>query len=435
MGEHNIALPGPETITRQELDNGITVLAYENFLSPSVVVHGYLRVGSVDDPPDQAGLANFTAAMLDHGTPTRTFAEISEAVESVGASLSVSAGLHVTSFSVKCLVEDLERLLDILADVLRRPTFPEKETEKVRGQLLTAIRERDNDTRSVASLTFRALAYPEHPYGRSSDGYVETVSKMGREDLVRFYEECYRPEGALVAVVGALPAEEAIQKVAAVLGDWQLSDPRPAQTVPDAPELTEVRREFRPMPDKSQTDIVLGVPGISRLDPDYYAAHLANTVLGVFGMMGRLGDNVRDRQGLAYYVLSRLEAHLGRGPWMAVTGVNPANVQRAIDSILQEIHRMQDEPVPEGELEDSKSYLTGSLPLRLETSSGIAQALLEMEFYGLGLDYLQRYPQIINAITSEEVQRAAQRVFPRDVYALAIAGPVTNGGVPLRGRA
>ncbi len=423
MVETTVAIPGPESITRQELDNGITVLAYENFLSPSVVVQGYLRVGSVDDPLEQAGLANFTAAMLDQGTKTRTFAAISEAVESVGATLGVSARLHITGFSIKCLVEDLDRLLDILADVLRNPTFPEKETEKVRGQILTSIQERDNDTRSVAGLVFRKLAYPDHPYGRSGRGYTETVSAIGRDDLRAFHERYYRPQGMGVAIVGALSAREAVEKVAAALGDWQPGDSRPPQEIPEVPELRESRREFREMPDKSQTDIVLGAPGISRLDPDYHAAKLANTVLGVFGMMGRLGDNVRDRQGLAYYVYSHLEAHLGRGPWMAATGVNPTNVQRAIDSILAEIHRMQDEPVPEEELEDSKSYLTGSLPLRLETNGGIAQALLDMEFYDLGLDYLQRYPGIINALTPGEVQRVAQRVFPRDVYALAIAGP------------
>lgn len=428
-----LSLPGPESIVRRTFDNGITVLARDNFLSPSIVLSGYLRVGSVDDPPEQAGLAGFVADMLDHGTRNRTFEDISDAIESIGASLSVSGGLHITSFGAKCLAEDLDHVLDILADVLRHPTFPEKETEKVRGQLLTGLQERDNNTRSVANLTFLELAYPEgHPYGRSNDGYVETIQAMAREDLVAFYERYYRPTDAIVAVAGSITPEDVISKLENVLGDWQPATPRPPQDVPEfrypdsGTELTEVRREFREMPDKTQTDIVLGLPSISRGDPDYYSARVANTILGTFGMGGRLGDRVRDEQGMAYYIYSQLSAHLGRGPWRAITGVNPVNVERAIDTILDEIRRIQDEPVSEQELDDAKSYMTGSLPLGLETNEGVVGTLINMEFYDLGLDYLQRYPDLINSVTAEQAQQAAQRVFPVDAYALAIAGPLSS---------
>ncbi|MBS1252960.1 MAG: putative zinc protease [Anaerolineales bacterium] len=425
-----LSLPDPDSIARRTLDNGITVLSRDNFLSPSVVLTGYLRVGGVDDPPVQAGLAGFVADMLDHGTQNRTFDEISEAVESIGASLGVSGGLHIASFGMKCLAEDLDHVLEILADVIRNPVFPEKETEKVRGQLLTGLQERDNNTRSTANLTFLELAYPQgHPYGRSTDGYVETIDAIDREDLAAFHDGYYRPTGAIVAVAGAVDPEQAISKVEEVLGDWQPAGPRPPQEVPEIrfpdgeSQLTETRREFREMRDKSQTDIVLGIPGISRKDPNYYSARTANTILGTFGIGGRLGDSVRDEQGMAYYISSRLSAHLGRGPWRVFTGVNPANVARAIDTILAEIHRIQDEAVSEEELDDAKSYMTGSLPLGLETNEGVASTLLDMELFELGLDYVQRYPDLINAITVEQVQQAAQRVFPRDAYALAIAGP------------
>lgn len=424
------SLPDPESIVRRTLDNGITVLARDNFLSPSVVLRGYLRVGAVDDPPEKAGLAGFVADMLDHGTQNRTFEELSDAIESIGASLSVSGGLHITSFGTKCLAEDLDHVLEILADVLRYPSWPEEETEKIRGQLITGLQERDNNTRSVANLTFFELAYPEgHPYGRSGDGYVETINAITRDDLVAFYERYYRPTDAIVVVAGAIDPEDAVSKIEGILGDWQPGNPRPSQDVaeiryPDGQsELTEVRREFREMPDKTQTDIVLGKPGISRQDPDYYSGRMANTILGTFGMGGRLGDRVRDELGMAYYVFSQLSAHLGRGPWRVITGVNPTNVERAIDAILAEIHRIQEEPVSEQELDDAKSYLTGSMPISLETNEGVASTVLDMEFYDLGLDYLRCYPDLINAITAEDVQQAAQRVFPEDAYALAIAGP------------
>lgn len=437
MHTHELSLPDPDSIIRQELDSGLTVLARSNFLSPSVVVTGYLRVGSVDDPPEKVGLAGFVADMLDHGTSHRSFEEISDSVESVGASLGIGGGLHVTSFQAKCLAEDLEDILAILADVLRNPTFPEAETEKVRGQLLTGLHERDNDTRSVANLTFLELAYPDdHPYRRSSDGYIETISAITRADLMAFHANYYRPAQGIVAVAGAVDPVEAVQKIRDVWlgdehGDWQPASPRPPQQVPGlvypggGSQLPELRREVRDMPDKAQTDIVLGVPGIARQDPDYYNARTANTILGTFGMGGRLGDRVRNEQGMAYYIYSQLSAHLGPGPWRVVTGVNPANVSRAIDTVMAEIRRIQDEPVSEAELDDAKAYMTGSLPLALETNEGVASTLLDMEFYDLGLDYLQRYPDIINTVSVEEVQAAAQRVFPRDAYALAIAGPAS----------
>jgi zinc protease len=152
-------------------------------------------------------------------------------------------------------------------------------------------------------------------------------------------------------------------------------------------------------------------------------ARLANTVLGVFGMMGRLGDRVREEQGLAYYVYSKLDAGLGAGPWTAIAGVNPANVERAIEGILHEVRRLRDEPLPADELADSQSFLTGSMPLRLETNEGLASTLLDMERYGLGLDYLQRYPAMVQAVTTQDVQDIARQYLDPDVYVLAIAGP------------
>ena len=157
--------------------------------------------------------------------------------------------------------------------------------------------------------------------------------------------------------------------------------------------------------------------------PDFDAARLANTVLGVFGMMGRLGANVRERQGMAYYAASRLSADREPGTWVAYAGVNPANVERAIAAILDEVRRLRDEPVPADELEDCKRYLTGSLPLQLETNDGVASLLVDIEWHELGLDYLARYPGIINSLTAEQVQAAAQKYLNPDAYVLAVAGP------------
>ncbi|MXX24013.1 MAG: insulinase family protein, partial [Caldilineaceae bacterium SB0668_bin_21] len=181
-----------------------------------------------------------------------------------------------------------------------------------------------------------------------------------------------------------------------------------------------------PMPGKVQSDVVIGCLAISRNHPDYHAVQVANNILGQFGMMGRLGENVRERQGLAYYSYSALDADIGIGPWVAFAGVNPQNVDQAIDSILHEFERLGQEPVTDEELSDSIANMTGTLPLRLETNDGVASILLNMEWFGLGLDYLQTYQDRIRSITKEDVQRVAAQYLRTDAYTLVTAGPDPN---------
>jgi zinc protease len=417
------SFPSPETVTRVELPNGLTVLTYETHGSPSVVMSGYLWAGALSEPPSQAGLANLTAAMLTHGTETRTFGQINAELESVGAQLGFGSATHTVGFGGKALAEDLDLLLDILADCLRTPTFPDREVAKVRGQILTDLERRAHDTRRMARLTFQELLYPDHPYGYSVNGYLETVQALERQDLVRYYTDHYSPQGLVVSVVGAVPAATVVEKVQAVLGSWEPAEARPNRSIPPPVEVDVLRQRIVPVEGKTQADIVLGWPAMARRDPNFMKAYLANTVLGVFGMMGRLGDSVRDEQGLAYYVYSRLEAGLGVGPWVAIAGVNPANVERTMDGILHEVVRLRDELVPEEELADSQAYLTGSMPLRLETNEGISATLLEIERHGLGLDYLQRFEGLVRAVTAEDVQEMARIYLDPEVYVLAVAGP------------
>jgi len=418
-----LSFPSPETIARAELPNGITLLVYENHSSPAVVIGGYVWAGSLSEPDEKAGLAAFTAGMLMRGTENRTFGQINETLESVGAQLGFRSGVHSVAFGGKALAEDLDLLLEILADCLQRPTFPGKEAATLRGQILTDLQRRAHDTRRLAQLTFDELLYPDHPYGRSIQGYEETVSGLDRDDLERYYRAHYSPQGMALAVVGAVSSDVAIERAQAALGQWRAVDARPNRDTPDPVRLDELRRQTVVVEGKTQSDLVLGWPGMRRTDADFMKAHLANTILGVFGMMGRLGNSVRDEQGLAYYVYSSLQAGLGAGPWQVIGGVNPANVERAIEGILHEIRRLRDERVPAQELADSQSFLTGSLPLRLETNEGLLGAILDMERYALGLDYLQRYARLVQGVTVADVQQVARQYLDPEIYALAVAGP------------
>jgi zinc protease len=417
------SFPSAETISRIELPNGIAVLSYEDQSNPSVVMAGYLWAGALGESREQAGLSSFTSGMLQRGTESRTFGQINEALESVGAQLGFTSGVHTAGFGGKALAEDLDLLLGILADCLQHPTFPAEQAQILQGQILTDLERRRQDTRRMAHLTFDALLFPDHPYGRSVQGYEETISRLGRDDLERYYREHYSPEGMVITIVGAVPARAVADKVEAALGGWQAPGVRPDRSIPPRVSLDGPRRQAIVIEGKTQADIVLGWPGLARSDPDFMQAHLANTVLGIFGMMGRLGDNVREQQGLAYYVYSRMDAGLGAGAWSASAGVNPANVQRAIDGILHEIRRLRDEPVPAGELADSQSYLSGSMPLRLETNEGVAQTLLDIERHGLGLDYLLHYADLVRAVTVADLQDMARKYLDPEVYALVVAGP------------
>ena len=413
---------GPDTIRRATLTNGIRVVVQENHTSPSVVIRGYLWAGSVSDPPEKAGLAEFTAAAVRRGSLTRTYQEINEQIESVGASVSFSAGRRLTHFGGKSLAEDLTLLVDVLADLLQHPAFPPQEIEKLRGQTLTHLKELEDDTRHLAEREFRQLLYPDHPYGRPVEGTLESIPLIRRDDLIAFYQEHYGPADAVIVVGGDVTAAAVFELLEKQLGGWRTGGSHPAEMPPVSPPQ-EARRSVRTLTNKTQVDIVYGTVGLPRTAPDFYAARVADTILGHMGLMGRLGDTVRDQLGLAYYAYSTLEAGLGPGPWSVSAGVAPEHVARAIEAIRTEIVRMRDEVVSEQELEDAQDYLTGTLPLRLETNEGITTTLLDMELYNLGDDYIIRYPAIIRAVTREEIQAVVRTYLDVERFALAIAGP------------
>ncbi len=416
------SLPGPEDITRVELPNGITILTRSNFESPSVVINGYLPSGSLFDPPEKLGLSYFTALALMRGAGKRNFQEIFNSLETVGASLGFSASVHNTTFGGRSLAEDLPLMLGVLADCLRTPTFPPDQIERLRAQLLTGLALRAQDTADMASITFDAAVFAGHPYGNPEDGYVETVQPITRADLVDFHKRRYGPRGAVIVVVGAVTADHVIEQIRKVLGDWQNPEQTDPPALPAIAPLTQTIRKHVPLAGKSQNDLVIGTLGPKRCAPDYLAASLGNSVLGQFGMMGRIGEVVREQAGLAYYASTSLNAWIESGSWEVSAGVNPANTQRAIDLIRSEIERFVREPVSAEELENSQANYIGRLPLSLESNAGVAGAILNLERFQLGLDYYLRYPERVQRVTVEAVLEAAQHYLDPDKLAIISAG-------------
>ena len=417
------SLPGPDDITRQVLPGGLTILARANYNSPSVVIGGYLQSGSLFDPDDKLGLATFTALALMRGTKKRSFQRIFNELESAGANLSFNAGGHTAGFTGRCLVEDLPLLLDLLSDSLRHPVFPTEQLERLRAQLLTSLAIRAQDTAEMASITFDKLIYGSHPYARPDDGWPETIQAIRVADLLDFHRTHYGPRGMVLAIVGAVDPAAAVDQVAAVLGKWR----NPSQLdLPPLPTLRTLKKTVSrkvKIPGKSQADLVIGSIGPRRKDPEFMPASLGNSVLGQFGMAGRIGEVVRERSGLAYYAASSLNAGIGPGSWDVSAGVNPGNVQKARDLISKEISRFVDKGVTVEELADSQSNFIGRLPLSLESNAGVVGALLNMERFELGLDYYRRYPALVRSVTPDQVLAAARKYLFPDKLAIAIAGP------------
>lgn len=419
-----VVVPGGiATATRHTLSNGIVALIQRNPSSPTVKVRGEVRVGAVNETAEQSGLAAFTAAALIRGTTRRTFQEIVTETEERGCSVNASGGLHSTGFSGKALAEDLPLVLEMLADMLLRPVFPASEIEKLRGQFLMSLHESEQDTRTQASRAARALLYPpHHPYSRLSSGTLATVQQLTCADLQTFHQ-LYHPALTTIAVVGDVEPAVVIDELERFFGEWNLPTVPSDQPLPPVVPLSGVQRRDVVIAGKVQSDIIWAVHGLARDDPDYYAAMVGNMILGRLGMGGRLGDTIRENQGMAYYVYSGLDADLGPGPWAAVAGVNPENVGRASQAILKEIAKFRQEGPTEQELSDAHAYLTGSLVLGLETNDGIASTLLGIERHNLGLDYIQRYPEIINGVTHADIVAVAQKYLSTEQYVLTVAGP------------
>jgi zinc protease len=408
---------------RRVLSNGATVLAERTATHPAVTILVSLHAGSGYDPTDGVGLAHFVSRVIDRGTATRTADDITELLDGRGVSLNIGVGRHPFTIACTCLAEDLEDVLDLVADILRHPSFADDEVATRRAELVTWIRQ-DADTPSVlASEGLMERIYPGgHPYGRLTKGTLATVESIGAARLRAFHASRFAPSGMIVVLVGDVDRSRALDAASAAFADWDLP-PVPRLDPPPAPRPASRTRAFVPVPGKAQSEIAYGYAALRRLDPDHYALVLMNNVLGQYGLGGRLGDSIRERQGMAYYVFSSYDGNVGEGPLVVRAGVAPGNVERTVASIDEEIGRLVLDGVTPAELADAKRYLVGSLPRQLETNGGIAAFLQSAEFFGLGLDLDRRLPSLLEAVTLDEVRAVTARVLDPGRATIVVAGP------------
>ncbi|MFA5911380.1 MAG: pitrilysin family protein [Vicinamibacterales bacterium] len=409
--------------TQRVLDNGVTVIAKANHTTPAVSLLVGVRAGAYSDPPDREGTAALCARVLDRGTVTRPAEVIADDLDGRGASLSVVAGRHQMAISATCLADDFGSVLTLAADIARHPAFPEAEVNTRRADLITSIRQDEDNPAPMAVDAFNLALYGPHPYARKVRGTVASVEGIKRQDLVRFYQKGFQPGAITVVVVGDVEEEAAVAAISKVFGDWASVVAEAAAAIPDAIAPSERRLVTVPMMNKAQADIAYGFVGIRRSNPDYTAYSVMNNALGQYAIGGRLGDSIRERQGMAYYVFSSLDASLGAGPFTIRAGVSAANVEKAIASIDTELAAVLQSGFTAQEIDESKGYLVGSLPRQLETNAAIASFLLNAEFFGLGLDYDVRLPGLIQSVTLEAANDSARRLLDPARATIAVAGP------------
>jgi zinc protease len=387
---------------REMLPNGMVLLVAERPTIPIVVVRVYLSAGSVYDPPDAGGLANLTADMLTRGTARRSGPELDQAIEFVGGSLEGDAGRDGASLSLSVLKKDLKLGLDLLAEVLLTPAFPESELKRRSEEIAASIERSEQDPATVTAREMALLLYPGHPYSRPVAGTVESVKKITRAQIVGFYRENYRPDTAVVAVVGDVTRDEVRQELLARLGSWPATTtPRPVIPPTPASPPVESRVIHR---DLTQATVSLGRPGIRQDHPDYFPLVVANYVLGG-GSASRLYTRVREERGLAYSIYSAL----GPGRYGASYFVGFQTRLDAVDEAVrltrEEMARVGREEISSRELALAKSYLIGSYPLRIDASGKMAGLLVAVEENDLGLDWPDRFKAGISRVTSADVKR------------------------------
>jgi len=408
--------------SRSQLANGVVVIAKQTRTIPAVTINLAIRAGSVCDPVSAPGAMHLLSRVIDRGTAGRSAAEIAEDLDGRGITLTTGVTRHLFSLACTCLSEDFDAVCALLGDIVMAPTLPDAELAIRKAEVITAIKQDDDNPAIQAVESLMDLLYPRHPYGRRTKGTAEVVEQLTRERIAALWAERFAPSELSVVVVGDLPVERAKDVAAGVFGDWLAPSPGPVQ-LPQVTPATRRQRVVISMMNKAQADVAYGFTAIRRNDPAYYASSLMNNILGQYSMGGRLGDNIRERQGMAYYTFSSLDANLAEGPLVVRAGISRENVDRAVASIDDEIGRFSREGATPQELKESQQYLIGSMPRALETNAAIAVFLQTAELFGLGLDYDLRLREHLRAVTLDEVNAAAKRLLDPDRATIVIAGP------------
>ena len=404
---------------RSVLSNGMVLLTSEQKSLPIVSIEMLIDAGSRYDNINEEGLANLTARLLTYGTKRRGALQISETLDFIGASLSASSGDDLASVSLTILKKDLPTGLELLAEVLTSSTFPQEEIDRQKQSIIASIKAREDSPGDIAQKRFAAALFPQSPYGRPVEGTETSVRAITQASLREFYQRHYRPNRAIIAVVGDISHDEIAQALGRYMQDWSKGEPG---ATPNAISNFGPAQIIRVNKELTQANIILGHQGVGRENPDYYAIQVMNYILGGGGFSSRAMDSIRNERGLAYSVYSYFSAERSRGTFELIMQTKNETAEEAIRIAQTEIRRIREQPVTDQELNDAKDYLIGSFPLRLDTNRRVASFLAQVEYFQLGLDYPERYRDLIRGVTRADVERVAKQYLDPEKLIIVVVG-------------
>jgi zinc protease len=410
-------------VERRRLPNGmrIAVAPIPTLRSASVILT--VEAGQWFEPVGRPGVARLTAQTMLRGTRDKSANAWADAIDALGAVARLDVGAHAAVFGAQCLGDDLAALLGLMAETLRTPALNADDLEFVRGQTLAHLERDERDTRAVVDRVWRTLVYPKtHPFHEPGIGDASVVRTASVEEIRDYHQSAIRPDGAILVVAGAATADQVVDAATRSFGDWRASGTRVARDIPDVALASTVRRT-EVVPDKTQSDVLIGWPGMPRTDPRFVAARVTNMVYAADTFASRAGNVIRDQLGLAYYVFSGMGASRGQSPWIVRMGVNPANVRRAIEVALDELRKVTLGEIQDDDLSLAKDKLVGELDVALESPGGVASMVLEAELFDLGEDHFEKYPKALRAVTKDEVVATARTFLPPERHAAVVAGP------------
>lgn len=415
--------PALEPFERESVEERLVVLSQPQPHDPVVAARLQLPVGSGDDPGGKFGLAHVTAQMILRGSQARTREALEDAADELGASIGISAGREHTEIAITCLADDLPACLELAAEALLQPTFNREQLEITRREAIAAVKQAEDNTMAVADQAARELLFgDDHPLRHRATGTIADLNSLTVEDLATFHRDIMVASGLTAAVVGGFEdTRTMVVLITEHLGEIRADRERPGRRSVDPPG--ESMRRDETVAGKEQADVAIMFPVVGVGDDGFYDFDVADTIMGQYGMMGRIGDSVRQRQGLAYYAYSSTSPHLGQSIWHSRAGVDPSNVDRAIASIIAVVNEVASDGLTADEVDGARQLMTGRLALEMQTNAGIAQMLLTIEEFGLGLDYVERYPAILANVTRDSAREALGKWLKPSQFVIAVAGP------------
>ena len=417
-------------VTSERLANGLTLLHARHGDLPLVTLSLVIDAGGTEEPDARAGLAVMTANALASGTAGRSADEIAWAIELLGIHLEAHASWDATFVRMTVPTERLQDAAALLTDVVRNPVFPEDEITRLREQQLTGIIQRRKQPGALANdIAARTIFAPEVPYARPLVGTPAAVGGLAREHVDSFYRRYFVPAAATLVVVGDIDRSDARALADRWFGDWT-GDASPRRDYPVTGALDRTTVVVVDRPGAVQSEIRIGDVGVERATADYFPLLVMNTVLGG-SFTSRLNMNLREKHGFTYGARSSFSMRRGAGPFMVQTAVANDVTARAITEALAEIERLREGGATEAELSSARDYLSGVMPLQLQTTSQLAGRLDEIAVFDLPLDWFRDYRARVNAVTAEDVLRVARERLRPDRFAIVVVGAATEIVPPL----